>query len=367
MGERPMTKMSKCLAVALTAVILAAGLAETPAGAAHNPRIFAWAAEEVPGAGNLYSNDGGSTWTATEAEYRAGEADAGGDNGDGPSAGTFQCCQTSSSYSSDAGSTWTATMDEYRAGEHDTGGDNGDGPAAGTYRARNPQAGLYSRDGGSTWIISHFDYFAGEADAGGDNGDGPAAGTHRYRYTSLEYSTDAGLTWTEWLPQGHHPDFSSQRHFQGTPDSIEDGRHIAWEAARYSLPQPYLAGEADAGGDNGDGPAAGTYRYRSTPNVLIYYICYERAFPWGPGLPPTYYSGVFTIRPSPSFCPSVTGATDTGATRTFTWNVDDGIEPTGDWCVTGRALADGRSLICRGEGYTYREARRELGFGLGRP
>ena len=43
--------------------------------------------------------------------------------------------------------------------------------------------------------------------------------------------------------------------------------------------------------------------------------------------------------------------------RTFTTNVDDGIVPSGDWCVVGAS-----AIICRGEGYTYREARRQLGF-----
>ena len=44
-------------------------------------------------------------------------------------------------------------------------------------------------------------------------------------------------------------------------------------------------------------------------------------------------------------------------TPPYSTNVDDGIEPPGDWCVVGAS-----AIICRGEGYTYREARRELRF-----
>ena len=333
MREQPMTKMFKCLAVTLTAVILAAVLANAPAGATHDPKLIA-SVVSIEG-GESFSNDGGLTWTATAAEYVVGEADAGGDNGDGPHAGTFRCCRYRHEFSNDGGLTWTATLAEYIAGEyHDAGGDNGDGPHAGTFRRRNSGLAFFSNDGGLTWSALRSDYVIGEADAGGDNGDGPNAGTFRARSTWLEYSFDGGSTWTEWSPTPH----------------------------TNSLNPQYLAGEADAGGDNGDGPNAGTFRFRISTKPLLEVTCL--IITRDPGVPggQTYPSERGTSWPSLQSFPC-----SPKSTQTYTWNVDDGIEPTGDWCVTGRALADGRSMICRGEGYTYREARRELGFGLGRP
>ena len=334
MGERPMTKMFKGLAAALTAATLAAVLVPAPAGAAHNPYLIEFAFSEVPGAGTSFSADGGATWTATFADYSAGEADASGDNGDGPNAGTFRCCSWPRQYSADGGATWTATRQQYNDGEHDAAGDNGDGPTTGTFRARISSHGRFSIDGGRTGGDGYYyqDYLAGEADAAGDNGDGPDAGTFRHRHTSLEYSFDGGSTWTERTYQIWTPE---------SPVVLTVN----------ALDQQYLAGEDDAAGDNGDGPDAGTFRYRITSNVLVVYICQLR-----PGS--NEWSTIATSRPNRR-C--------SADTTTYTWNVDDGIEPTGDWCVLGRAFTDGPSIICRGEGYTYREARRELGFGLGRP
>ena len=318
-----MTKIFKCLAVILTAVILAAVLTDAPADAAHNPALFEHVGSEVPGAGALFSNDGGSTWTATITEYLAGEADAGGDNGDGPTAGTFQGDRFTAQWSNDGGLTWTATRSDYFAGEHNAAGDNDDGPGAGTFRSRTGAHDLYSIDGGLTWrgSWSYREYFAGEADAGGDNGDGPTAGTFRFRSSPLEYSFDGGSTWMVWFPA----------------------------RASSALNPQYLAGEADAGGDNGDGPTAGTFRFRVSSEMMFYAQCRGDLSSFRVG----------TSRPDLSCSGDPTSTT-------FTWNVDDGIEPTGDWCVSGRTPAD-ISMICRGEGYTYREARRELGFGLGRP
>ena len=309
MGERPMTKMFKRFAAALTAAILVAGLADAPARASHNDLLVVIPDLGIIGLGVTYSNDGGSTWTATWQQYVAGEADPAGDNGDGPTAGTFRH-RSRSVLSNDGGSTWTATWQQYVAGEHDAAGDNGDGPLVGTFRWG--FAGRYSTDGGLTWRGHHYQYMAGESDAAGDNGDGPTAGTFRFTDRATEFSNDGGSTWT-------------------------------------ATEQQYVLG---AVGEN-DGPTAGTFRYRINPSeTSASYIC---GGTWA-------MLGSFE---SPPNRPCI--AQSSRSSRTFTYNVDDGIEPTGDWCVTGRALADGRSLICRGEGYTYREARRELGFGLGRP
>ena len=321
-------KTFKVLRAVLAAATLVAGLtASTPAGAAHNPDLYAVSEiAEDPEAGLRASSDGGSTSTATIQQYLAGEAAAGGDNGDGRFAGNFRCCYWTAQYSSDGGSTWTATGPEYHAGEH-AGGDNGDGPAAGTFRARTAAFGLFSTDGGSTWHGAGLEqYFAGEADAGGDNGDGPAAGTFRYRSTWLEYSFNGGSTWTEWAPNPY----------------------------LNSLNPRYLAGEADAGGDNGDGPDAGTFRYRisSTPIIEATTRCptSEMQIPSGSSIRVRERSVMGSW-------PSLRGLS-CAQTWTYTWNVDDGIEPAGSWCVAGPS-----AMICDGEGYTYREAREELGYG----
>ena len=343
MKERPMTKRLKSVAAALTAAMLAAELmAGTPAGAAHDPNIsgeqpepgsYYYEASTITEAQFRYSNDGGSTWTATVQQYLAGEYDPAQDNGDGINDGTFRLGLQGppGNFSSDGGLTWTATDQEYFAGEHDPTQDNGDGPATGMFRRRAKAWGSYSIDGGLTWRNSFFwpTWHRGEYDPAQDNGDGSDAGTFRWRSTVPEYSIDGGSTWTATMQQ-------------------------------------YAAGETDPAQDNGDGPGTGTFRSQDAP--LIVYRCYfftrsntsvaDRRT-WGD------YGSLNNpkIRPCPGPRPDLR---DEGS-NTYTWNVDDGIVPTGDWCVTGRALADGRSIICRGDGYTYREARRELGFGLGRP
>ena len=367
-----MTKMSKSLAVALTAAMLASGLmSSTPAGAAHDPNIsgsgesMTWAyhvsaALTDPHDMLVFSNDGGSTWTATRQQFATGETDPAQDNGDGPRTGMFQY-EFSGSFSNDGGSTWTATLTQYINGEHDAAQDNGDGPAAGTFRSRRWNVGIYSEDGGSTWTrrltVGHgpiggpsvlrpgsdYNYILGEADPARDNGDGPDAGTFRYRSTWPEYSIDGGSTWT-------------------------------------ATEEQYAAGEADPAQDNGDGPAAGMFR--SQDALIMYYRCEDTIGSTPTGLPG--WQGFTTLNnPILGPCPnpqnsrydiglmmttsrSYSSIVTRPVTRPYTWNVDDGIEPTGDWCVSG-TLTDGLSIICRGEGYTYREARRELKFGLGRP
>ena len=349
MRERPMTKRFKRFAAALTAAILAAGLVETPAGAVHDPNI---SGESFPASGEffrvtavvsyreslLYSSDGGSTWTATVQQYLAGENNPAQDNDDGPTAGMF-LISFRGDFSSDGGSTWTATSQQYFAGEHDPAQDNGDGPAAGMFwRRAQGYFGYFSSDGGSTWTTTVGGYLGrdwkswhrGEHDPAQDNGDGPDAGTFRHRSTGPEYSIDAGSTWTATKEQ-------------------------------------YTVGEHDPAQDNGDGPDAGTFR--SQDALLVSYGClfnavglsnHDRAETLG------RVGSVLTTLNNPIFRPCPLPRPEDEGSNTYTWNVDDGIEPTGDWCVSGRNPAD-ISMICRGEGYTYREARRELGFGLGRP
>lgn len=107
MEERPMTKMFKRFAAALTAAILVAGLADAPARAHHDDLLVVIPHVGIIGIGRTYSNDGGSTWTATWQQYVTGDGDAAGDNNDGPLAGTFRFGYDGR-YSNDGGSTWGA-------------------------------------------------------------------------------------------------------------------------------------------------------------------------------------------------------------------------------------------------------------------
>ena len=219
--------------------------------------------------------------------------------------------------------------------------------------------GFFSVDGGLTWrrpfsssglrwstrisYIAIQAYTIGEYDPARDNGDGPGAGTFRYRNTWPEYSIDGGSTWT-------------------------------------ATEEQYTAGETDPAQDNGDGSTAGTFR--SQEALIIRQDC-SSPTPINSMQPGELWTGWATVNnPITRTCPGPAGSPFRGGLlatspsnrpatgpgpSSYTWNVDDGIEPTGDWCVSGRALTDDRSMICRGDGYTYREARRELGFGLGRP
>ena len=382
------------LAAALTAAALAVAPAPTASATTASPFLRVLPVSEVILSGLQWSNDGGSTWTATMEQYRAGEADAGGDNGDGPYNGMFQL-RGVLEWSSDGGSTWTATQQQYLDGEADAGGDNGDGPNAGTFRLRSAPLQRFSIDGGSTWrhrmwteLVAGREttmlerYLDGEADAGGDNGDGPDAGTFRVAFHAFyEFSNDGGSTWTATVEQylaGEHRDTGEDGTAglvpSGTGWTEPDSRGTFWRRTSHALwssdggstwtatRQQYLDGEADAGGDNGDGPNAGTFRYRG--GLITTYACYRQT--------PTSNDNIIwpndniiwhTLSHRP---PMIECSVGPRPTDTYTWNVDDGIEPLGDWCVSGRAL-DGPSIICQGEGYTYREAKRELGFGLGRP
>ena len=199
-------------------------------------------------------------------------------------------------YSSDSGVTWTATQADYTTG--DAGTDGGDGGNAGQFRSREPHWSKSIAEGDPRW----------STDAGGtwtDQGGSEPAG---FSFGTVQWSSDSGATWTATQLQ-------------------------------------YLGGEG--GTDSGDGPDAGQFRRR---------LPYQRQRTW-------VCSGVESVFTDVSEALLASDITEPclaqhdQSTRTFTTNVDDGIVPSGDWCVVGAS-----AIICRGEGYTYREARRQLGF-----
>ena len=199
-------------------------------------------------------------------------------------------------YSSDSGATWTATLSDYTTG--DAGTDGGDGGNAGQFRSREPHFSKAIVEGDPRW----------STDAGGTwtglGGSEPAG----FSFSVLEHSSDSGVTWTATQIQ-------------------------------------YLNGEA--GTDNNDGPDAGQFRERRPDQRQRTWVC-------------SGVESVFTDIGGALLASDITEpclAQHDQPTRTFTTNVDDGIVPSGDWCVVGAS-----AIICRGEGYTYREARRELRF-----
>ena len=200
-------------------------------------------------------------------------------------------------WSSDSGATWTATQAEYNTGE--TGTDSSDGPTAGQFRLREPHWVRIIAEGDPRW----------STDAGGAWTDQGASEPSGFSFTTVEYSSDSGATWTA-------------------------------SSADYST--------GEAGTDSNDGPNAGQFRQRSPHQRQRTWVCLgaESVFTEIGGA----FSSSFIAGIQPCLGQHVVG-------RTFTTNVDDGIEPPGDWCVVGAS-----AIICRGEGYTYREARRELRF-----
>ena len=198
-------------------------------------------------------------------------------------------------YSSDSGVTWTASSADYLTGE--AGTDSGDGGNAGQFRLREPHDLRIIAEGDARW----------STDAGGTWTDQGAAEPAGFNFGTQQWSNDSGSTWT----------------------------------ASYLA---YVVGEA--GTDSGDGPDAGQFRQRDPHQRQRTWVC-------------SGVESVFTDIGGPLLAADITqpclGAQHVG--RTFTTNVDDGIEPPGDWCVVGAS-----AIICRGEGYTYREARRELRF-----
>ena len=203
--------------------------------------------------------------------------------------------QNTVEFSSDSGVTWTATSADYATGE--AGTDSGDGPNAGQFRNREPHRVRNIAEGDPRW----------STDAGGTWTDQGAAEPSGFTFGTVEYSSDSGSTWTATQAQ-------------------------------------YSAGEA--GTDSGDGPDAGQFRRRFPHWRQRTWVCsgVESVFTEEEDLRVSDIAGI-----QPCLAQHVG--------RTFTTNVDDGIEPPGDWCVVGAS-----AIICRGEGYTYREARRELRF-----
>ena len=199
-------------------------------------------------------------------------------------------------YSSDSGVTWTASQADYTTG--DAGTDGGDGADAGQFRLREPHTSRVIAEGDPRW----------STDVGGtwtDQGGSEPAG---FSFGTVQWSSDSGATWTATQAQ-------------------------------------YLTGETGTDGD--DGPDAGMFRSRFPYQRQRTWVC-------------SGVESVFTDVSEALLASDITEpclAQHDQSTRTFTTNVDDGIVPSGDWCVVGAS-----AIICRGEGYTYREARRELGF-----
>ena len=200
----------------------------------------------------------------------------------------------------------------------------------------------WSGDSGVTWTITQAQYAAGET--GPDGGDGPDAGMFRARYGHLaprtiaegdpRWSTDAGGAWT-----GQGASEPAGFSFGTVEYSSDSG--ATWTASQAD----YTTG--DAGTDSGDGPDAGMFRQRRPHQRQRTWVC-------------SGVESVFTDIGDPLLASDITEpclAQHDQSARTFTTNVDDGIVPSGDWCVVGAS-----AIICRGEGYTYREARRQLGF-----
>ena len=197
----------------------------------------------------------------------------------------------------------------------------------------------FSSDSGVTWTATEAEYTTGDVTT--DGNDGRDAGQFRYREPHIQrsipegdprWSTDAGATWTD--QGGSEPAGFSFGTVQWSSDS-----GATWTATQAQ----YLTGES--GTDSNDGPDAGQFRSR---------FPYQRQRTW-------VCSGVESVFTDVSEALLASDITEQclaqHSGRTFTTNVDDGIEPPGDWCVVGAS-----AIICRGEGYTYREARRQLGF-----
>ena len=197
-------------------------------------------------------------------------------------------------YSSDSGATWTATSSDYLTGE--AGTDSNDGANAGQFRYRSPHRVRVIAEGDPRWSI---DAGTTWTDQGADG-----AGIIGFDLAAVEYSSDSGATWGS------------------------------------ATESTYTAGEA--GTDGGDGPDAGQFRRRRPHQRQRTWVCFGE-------------ESVFT-----EIGAALTAPTSRCAvvhSSPYNTSVDDGVEPPGDWCVSGVS-----AIICRGEGYAYREARRELGF-----
>ena len=180
-----------------------------------------------------------------------------------------------------------------------------------------PTGTQYSDDGGMTWTATQAEYTAGEA--GTDMSDGANAGMFRRRFVShstrnvwpghTRWSLDAGATWTQigeqTSPSGW--DFTNAGHWRQRIFVCID-----------------VGGVGEAIPESGSGEQiiteiGGPSTEPTSPRCLVWHS--------NTGPPP------------------------------YATNVDDGAEPPGDWCASAASM-----IICRGEEYTYREARRELRF-----
>ena len=200
----------------------------------------------------------------------------------------------------------------------------------------------YSNDGGVTYTATQADYDAG--DAGTDSSDGPYAGMFQYREPhdfrqvvegEIRYSTDGGATWTG-LGDSNPVPFNL-----ATVQYSSDGG-ATWSATQAQ----YDAGEA--GTDSSDGPDAGTFRFRYPHQRRQTYICATEDEVLSEEVV-TEDGGQAITRPSSS-CTALHSSP-------YGTNVADYNQPPGDWCVSGAG-----AIICRGEGYTFNEAKTRLGF-----
>ena len=168
----------------------------------------------------------------------------------------------------------------------------------------------YSSDSGSTWTATKNDYDTGEA---GEN-DGANMGTYRRR-TPHQIRWEAGGP--EWTLDG------------GTTWSA--GGNFAAAAA----PTGFTASNAQ-------------HQKRQT------WLCRDDA---GEAL--TSEGGPLErlVTDPDGVAPAPSGSCAVWHSGPFRTNVDDDTQPPGDWCVSGA-----NAMICRGEGYTYNEAKTRLGF-----
>ena len=266
---------------ALGVATMAAGLVASPAAAddaepgTRHSHAFEW---RLKPAYQQWTTDNGATWVNSRPL-----------NYDG---GTIE-------YSNDGGSTYTATEAQYNAGE--AGTDMGNGPGSGTFRYRQPHEFRNVALGEVEWSINGGTTWTGPGDAVPSSFD----------ITTVEYSNDSGATWT------------------------------ATEAQ-------YNTGEA--GADSGDGPDAGTFRSRYAHQRRQTYVCVtEDGAEVLPEMVVTEDSG--------QAIPAPTGGCALYHSGPYPTNVADGTQPPGDWCVSGVS-----TLICRGQEYTFNEAKRRLGF-----
>lgn len=157
----------------------------------------------------------------------------------------------------------------------------------------------------------------------------------------------AGLAVTS--ASGHPGNPGSVTHTHGQNDVAEtvyDAEYSSDSGATWTSAWiTYIDAERRADLDNGDGPDAGVFRRRLVqPLETVGYLCVEGHTPRGS---PTFEDTEYVVN----------AADCAGNPVPYAHNVGGGAEPSGDWCA-----ASAVEIICRGEGYTYSEARRALGY-----